>query len=66
MRILFNDEPMRCADGLTISTLLEQLRQLKPGMALALNQQILPHEQWELQQVRDGNRILLFQVIAGG
>ena len=66
MRILFNDEPMQCAEGLTIVTLLDQLRQLKPGVALALNQQILPRERWELQQVRDGDQILLFQVIAGG
>ena len=66
MRILFNDEPMKCDDGLTVAVLLERLRQLKPGTALALNQQILPHEQWEHQQVNDGDQILLFQVIAGG
>lgn len=66
MQILFNDEPMQCAEGLTIVTLLDQLRQLKPGVALALNQQILPRERWERQQVRDGDQILLFQVIAGG
>lgn len=66
MRILFNDEPKQCVDGLTIATLLDQLQQLKPGVALALNQQVLPREQWELQQVRDGDQILLFQVIAGG
>lgn len=66
MQILFNDEPMQCADGVTVSALLENLRQLKPGMALALNQQILPREQWDLQQVREGDQILLFQVIAGG
>ena len=66
MRILFNDEPMSCDDGLTVAALLGKLRQLKPGTALALNQQILPREQWELQQVHEGDRILLFQVIAGG
>ncbi|MBM3073836.1 sulfur carrier protein ThiS [Enterobacter sp. RHBSTW-00994] len=66
MRILFNDEPMQCDEGLTIAALLDTLRQLKPGAALALNQQILPREQWEHQQVREGDHILLFQVIAGG
>ena len=65
MRILFNDEPMTCDDGLTVAALLDKLRQLKPGTALALNQQILPREQWELQQVNEGDQILLFQVIAG-
>ena len=37
MRILFNDEPMQCADALTVSALLTQLNQLTPGVALALN-----------------------------
>ena len=66
MQIQFNDEPMQCAAGQTVSELLIQLNQLKPGAALALNQQILPREQWEHQQVNDGDQILLFQVIAGG
>ncbi len=66
MQILFNDEPMQCADDLTITALLDGLHQLKPGAALALNQQILPREQWEQQIVQEGDQILLFQVIAGG
>lgn len=66
MQIRFNDEPMNCAAALSVATLLRQLNQLKPGVALALNEQILPRERWEEQQVQDGDRILLFQVIAGG
>ncbi|MGG7449148.1 sulfur carrier protein ThiS [Kosakonia oryzendophytica] len=66
MQIRFNDEPMRCTAGLSIATLLNQLNQLKPGVALALNEQILPRERWEDHLVQDGDRILLFQVIAGG
>ena len=48
------------------SALLQQLDQLKPGAALALNQHILPRERWEQHIVQDGDQILLFQVIAGG
>lgn len=66
MRILFNDEPMSCEDGLTVAVLLDKLRQLKPGTALALNQQIVPRDRWDHHQLQDGDRILLFQVIAGG
>lgn len=66
MQIQFNDEPMQCAEGQTVSSLLATLNQLKPGAALALNQQILPREQWEQQIVQEGDQILLFQVIAGG
>ena len=66
MRILFNDEPMRCDDGLTVAVLLDKLRQLKPGTALALNQQVLPRERWDHHLLQEGDRVLLFQVIAGG
>ncbi|WP_318372578.1 sulfur carrier protein ThiS [Enterobacter sp.] len=66
MRILFNDEPMQCADNLTLSALLTQLNQGQPGTALALNEQIVPRDRWDQHILQDGDRILLFQVIAGG
>ncbi|EPK7361381.1 sulfur carrier protein ThiS [Kluyvera intermedia] len=66
MQIQFNDEPLQCAEGQTVNALLAQLNQLKPGAALALNQRILPREQWEQHIVQEGDQILLFQVIAGG
>ena len=66
MQIQFNDEAMQCAEGQTVSELLIQLNQLKPGTALALNQQILPRDQWQQHIVQEGDQILLFQVIAGG
>ncbi len=66
MQIRFNEEPMQCAVGLSVAALLRQLNQLKPGAALAVNQQILPRERWDDHLVQDGDQILLFQVIAGG
>ena len=66
MRIHFNDEPMQCAGNLTLEILLEQMRVLKPGIALAINQTIVPREQWETHLLNDGDQILLFQAIAGG
>ncbi|WP_318366954.1 sulfur carrier protein ThiS [Enterobacter sp.] len=66
MRILFNDEPMQCADNLTLSALLTQLNQGQTGTALALNEQIVPRDRWDQHMLQDGDRILLFQVIAGG
>ncbi|MGK9175665.1 sulfur carrier protein ThiS [Yokenella regensburgei] len=66
MQILFNDSPVALTGTLTVTALLTQLGQLKPGAALALNQQILPREQWDQHHVQDGDQILLFQVIAGG
>ena len=66
MQVWFNDEPLQCAEATSVAALLAQLEQQLPGVALALNQQILPRERWEHQQVNEGDQILLFQVIAGG
>lgn len=66
MHIQFNDESVHCPDNLALEQLLEQLRVLKPGIALAINQTIVPHEQWETHLLNDGDQILLFQAIAGG
>jgi sulfur carrier protein len=66
MRIYFNDEPMQCDAHQTLSQLLEKLRLLKPGIALAVNQTIVPREQWATLSLHDGDHILLFQAIAGG
>jgi thiamine biosynthesis protein ThiS len=56
---------MQLDDALTVSALLQQLDQLKPGAALALNQQILPRERWEAHIVQDGDQILLFRLSQG-
>ncbi|MCT4707288.1 sulfur carrier protein ThiS [Enterobacteriaceae bacterium H11S18] len=66
MRIFLNDESVQCVDSLTLAALLEQLRTLKPGTAVAVNQTIVPREQWEQHLLKDGDQILLFQAIAGG
>lgn len=66
MRIQFNDELLECTEGMTLATLLAQLEQGKAGAALAVNQTIIPREQWSNYLLREGDTILLFQAIAGG
>lgn len=66
MQIQLNDECFSCTEGISIATLLKQLKQDKPGIALAVNQHIVPRDQWATQQVQQGDHILLFHVIAGG
>lgn len=66
MRIWFNDEQLQCAEATSVADLLTQLEQQQPGVALALNQRILPRERWEDHLLQEGDQILLFQVIAGG
>ncbi|MGL4725849.1 MAG: sulfur carrier protein ThiS [Scandinavium sp.] len=66
MHILVNDEQTHCTDGLSVAELMATLDQDKPGVALALNQHILPRAKWDRQPLREGDELVLFQVIAGG
>lgn len=36
------------------------------GVALALNQEVVPAGEWTQRKISDGDRIQLFQAIAGG
>ncbi|MCS2146818.1 sulfur carrier protein ThiS [Scandinavium manionii] len=66
MHILVNDERVICEAGIHVAALLAQLDRDKPGVALALNQQILPRPQWAEHPLQEGDALLLFQAIAGG
>lgn len=66
MRIALNDQQTDCAEAITLHALLEQQRLLTPGIALAVNDAIVPRSQWSQHVLQDGDSVLLFQVIAGG
>ena len=66
MHILLNDVPHACDARRTVTAFLDQQQLLAPGVALALNHQILPRSRWEEQILEEGDHLLLFQVIAGG
>ena len=66
MNIIVNDEPLSLDMPVTISQLLIQLEQPSIGVALAINETIIPRENWETHVINDGDTILLFQAIAGG
>lgn len=66
MQILLNDAPLNGETGETVQQLLSRLALDGPGSALAINQTILPREQWEHHILQEGDALLLFQAIAGG
>ena len=62
MRIWFNDEPLQCAEATSVADLLTQLEQQQPGVALALNQRILPRERWEDHLFRKAIKSCFFRL----
>lgn len=66
MQIVVNDERIECEQNMPIAALLLRLELDKPGIALALNQHILPRAQWQHHSLQEGDALLIFQAIAGG
>ncbi|MGR6440107.1 sulfur carrier protein ThiS [Proteus mirabilis] len=66
MNITVNDERYSLDMPVTISQLLIELKQPSMGVALAINDIIIPRENWNTQIINEGDTILLFQAIAGG
>ena len=66
MNITVNDERYYLDMPVTINQLLIELKQPSMGVALAINDIIIPRENWNTQMINEGDTILLFQAIAGG
>ncbi|ADN76234.1 thiamine biosynthesis protein ThiS [Ferrimonas balearica DSM 9799] len=63
--IILNHQPHQ-TDATTLAALLASLGQDKPGVALAINGQVVPRRHWPETELNEGDRLDLFSVIAGG
>ncbi len=66
MNIFFNQQPIQLSEPLTLAQLLSQLQQHRPGIAVAIDQQVVPRSQWAHQWLSEGQHIQCFTAIAGG
>ncbi|WP_130833271.1 sulfur carrier protein ThiS [[Erwinia] mediterraneensis] len=66
MKVRVNDEQMTLAEAVTLNELLQQLAQPPSGIALAVNQTVVPRNHWAEHTLCEGDDILIFQAIAGG
>lgn len=64
--ITLNNDTLELAKGTTLTQMLAKLEQDKPGVAVALNQQVVARSQWSTQQLESNDKVTLFQAIAGG
>lgn len=66
MQVTLNDKTMMLTEGITLAELLLQLEQDKPGVAVALNKEVVARSQWAEQTLNANDNITLFHAIAGG
>jgi len=66
MNVTVNDSALEIAENSSVEALLKKLDKPLNGSAVAVNHNIIRRSQWAEYRLCDGDKISLFQAIAGG
>lgn len=66
MQIKVNDQPLELKQPLSLRELLQTLKQVEKGIALAVNSQIVSRSRWDNYTLKNGDQITLIKATAGG
>lgn len=65
MKIMLNDTSHEFV-GETLQDLLTQLGKSEQGIAIAINQQVVPKSLWSSTDLNEQSQVFIFESIAGG
>lgn len=66
VNILLNSESRQFDQNSSLYNLVKQEKLIDKHVVIAINNQIIPHHQWEQKLMVEGDNISIFQAIAGG
>ena len=67
MEVLVNDQPQKIANQKTIKDLIHELGYNGgDGIAVAINEKIVPKHEWESKQLNEQDKITLIRATQGG
>ena len=67
LTIRVNDEPRTLADPATLNALVRDLGLAeRKGVAVAVNQSVVPRAAWSTHVLADGDRVLVIRATQGG
>ena len=67
MKLTFNDEARELPDGTSLQALLAEFGlDVRKGLAVAVNQSVVPSAQWTATELVDGDDVLVIQATQGG
>jgi len=66
MKVYVNDDSIEIADASNISQLLTKLNAASKGIAIAIDQEIIPSNQWDNHQLKEDDKVLLIRATQGG
>jgi sulfur carrier protein len=66
VNLIVNGQPQQVPGGLTAAGLLEHLKLPRKGVAVELNEQIVPRSRLAETELRDGDRLEVVSLVGGG
>ena len=66
MTLHINGEPRDFSSPLSLSALIEQLGMKQDRVAVELNREIVPRDQWGATNLSDGDRLEIVHFVGGG
>ena len=66
MQIIVNNKTMELAEESTLSTLAETLRLPEKGVAMAVNNQMIPREEWSETRLQEQAQVVVIKAACGG
>ena len=66
MQIIVNNKAMELAEESTLSTLAETLRLPEKGVAVAVNNQMIPREEWSETRLQEQAQVVVIKAACGG
>jgi sulfur carrier protein len=66
MNINVNGEPSTAAEGSTVADLVEALAGRRGGVAVAVNEDVVPRAAWADTALRPGDRVEILTAVQGG
>ncbi|MCS6956897.1 MAG: sulfur carrier protein ThiS [Aquificaceae bacterium] len=68
MRVLINGKEVEVDDGISLKSLLQMMQiQIRPiGLAVAVNEEVVPKSKYEEFKLKEGDRIEIVNIVGGG
>jgi sulfur carrier protein len=66
VKLLVNGEPRAVADGASVAELVAALHRSAKGVAVAVNETVVPRSIWPVHRLASGDRVEILNAAQGG
>lgn len=66
MRIFMNGDEVEIEEGTSIEDVILSFKLPKQGLAVAVNEAVVPKENWQSRKLADGDTVMLIRAVQGG